>query len=56
MERTEYVVYSRDGFNVGLCSRTRPLSEASMDLADLATGQAPPWVEEYCRTRRPSQS
>lgn len=40
-EGTEYVVYSHNGFNVSLCSRTRPLSEATRDLADLGQGTIP---------------
>ncbi len=41
MEGIEYVVYSRDGRNISLCSRTRPLSEAPPDLAALGLGQPP---------------
>ena len=36
-----YVVYSRDGSTVSLCSRTRSLSEAQHDLAELGEGQQP---------------
>ena len=40
---TEYVVYTLLGlgWHVGLCSRTRPLSQASRDLADLGPGTPP---------------
>ena len=38
IEGTEYVVYSRDGATVSLCSRTRALSEAAYDLAELGQG------------------
>ena len=41
IEGTEYVVYSPNGSYVSLCSRTRPLSEASKDLADLGQGSTP---------------
>ena len=41
IEGEEYVVYSRDGSTVSLCSRTRPLSEAPHDLAELGKGQVP---------------
>ena len=41
IEGTEYVVYSRDGATVSLCSRTRALSEAADDLAELGEGQTP---------------
>lgn len=41
IEGIEYVVYSRDGATVSLCSRTRALSEAADDLAELGPGQAP---------------
>lgn len=37
----EYVVYSRDGSTVSLCSRTRPLWRAAQDLAELGPGQVP---------------
>ena len=40
----EYVVYSRDGSTVSLCSRTRPLSEAQHDLVELGKGQVPTLV------------
>ena len=36
VEGVEYVVYSRDGSTVSLCSRTRTRSEAAHDLAELA--------------------
>ena len=41
IEGIEYVVYSRDGATVSLCSRTRALSKAADDLAELGQGQAP---------------
>ncbi len=41
VEGLEYVVYSRNGWSVSLCSRTRPLAEAARDLADLGPGQPP---------------
>ena len=44
IEGVEYVVYSRDGSTVSLCSRTRTRSEAAHDLAemaDLGTGRLP---------------
>ena len=55
VESLEYVVYSRDGSTVSLCSRTRLLSEAPFDLAQLGKGQEPtqgtiaptPDVSEY---------
>ena len=40
-EGITYVVYSRDGSTVGLCSRTRELSEASDDLVELGEGNVP---------------
>ena len=51
----KYVVYSQDGSTVSLCSRTRPLSAATHDLAALGKGQVPaqgtttptPDVSEY---------
>lgn len=41
VEGENYVVYSRNGSTVSLCSRTRSLSEAQHDLAELGKGQAP---------------
>lgn len=41
VEGDKYVVYSRDGSTVSLCSRTRSLSEAQHDLAELGKGQVP---------------
>ena len=40
---TEYIVYTQLGlgWNVSLCSRTRPFSEATQDLADLGPGTPP---------------
>ena len=38
---TEYVVYSRLGWQVSLCSRTRPLAEAAQDMVDLGPGTPP---------------
>ena len=39
-EGEKYLVYSRDGETVSLCSRTRLLREADTDLAELEDGQA----------------
>ena len=47
VEGIEYIVYSRDGSTVSLCSRTRTRSEAAHDLAemaDLRTGRLPAQV------------
>ena len=41
VEGEQYVVYSRDGSTVSLCSRTRSLSAAQHDLAELGKGQVP---------------
>ena len=41
VEGVTYVVYSRDGSTVSLCSRTRPLSEATEDLIELGPGKVP---------------
>ena len=41
VEGEQYVVYSRNGSTVSLCSRTRSLSEAQHDLVELGKGQAP---------------
>ncbi len=41
VEGVEYLVYSGNGAEVGLCSRTRWLSEAAGDLAELGPGKAP---------------
>lgn len=40
-EGTSYVVYAQDDLIVHRCSRTRPLSEASLDLDELGEGSAP---------------
>ncbi len=37
----KYIVYTDERFRTWLCSRTRPLSEAAEDLAELGPGQAP---------------
>ena len=37
----EYIVYSWHGSRDGLCSRTRPISDAAEDLAELGEGYAP---------------
>lgn len=39
-----YVVYAEDDSTVHRCSRTRPLSEAAEDLAELGEGQSPSQV------------
>ncbi len=39
VEEEEYIVYSRDGKTVSLCSRTRSLSDAQEDLAALGEGK-----------------
>ena len=41
VEGTDYVVYSHNGLDVSLCSRTRPLSEAPSDLATFGQGITP---------------
>ena len=41
VEDVEYLVYSYSGSRVGLCSRTRPLSEAAADLVELGKGHDP---------------
>ena len=42
----EYIVYSWNGSRDGLCSRTRLISDASEDLAELGEGQVPSsWVD-----------
>ena len=41
VEGEEYIVYSRDGATVNLCSRTRPVAEAEEDFKDLGEGQKP---------------
>lgn len=53
VEGVTYVVYSRDGSTVSLCSRTRPLSEATDDLAELGPGQIP---ESDAATPKPETS
>lgn len=45
VEGVEYLVYSRNGSEASLCSRTRPLSKAGDDLAELGPGQAVPQSE-----------
>lgn len=40
-EGIKYVVYSVDGSQIGICSRTRKLSEAGYDLALLGRGYTP---------------
>ena len=37
-ERVEYVIYSWDGVDVGLCSRTAPIDQAGEDLAAFDSG------------------
>ncbi len=41
VEGVDYVVYSWNGSEVSLCSRTRTLSEAAIDLDELGMGRAP---------------
>ncbi len=41
VEDVEYLVYSRDGSEVSLCSRTRQLSKAGADLTELGEGWTP---------------
>ena len=41
VEGKEYIVYSRDGATVSLCSRTRPVAYAHEDLDELGEGQKP---------------
>ena len=41
VEDEEYLVYSENGSQVFLCSRTSLLSEATIDLAELGEGQPP---------------
>lgn len=41
VEGVTYVVYSRDGLTISLCSRTRELSKATEDLAELGEGYMP---------------
>ena len=40
VEEEEYIVYSRDGKTVSLCSRTRSLIDAQEDLAALGEGES----------------
>ena len=42
VEGVEYLVYSHNGSEASLCSRTRPLSEAADDLAELGPGRTAP--------------
>ena len=41
VEGEEYLVYSKNGSQVFLCSRTSLLSEAAIDLAELGEGRPP---------------
>ena len=41
VEGEEYVVYSRDGATVSLCSRTRSIANAQEDIDELGEGQRP---------------
>ena len=41
VEGEEYIVYSRDGATVSLCSRTRPVAAAEEDFKDLGEGRKP---------------
>ena len=41
VEGEDYIVYSWDGSEVSLCSRTRSLSEAAADLDELGEGRSP---------------
>ena len=41
VEGEEYIVYSRDGATVSLCSRTRPAAYAQEDFDELGEGQKP---------------
>ena len=41
IEGEEYVVYSRDGATVSLCSRTRPVAYAQEDFDELGEGDKP---------------
>ena len=41
VEGEEYIVYSRDGATVSLCSRTRPVAYAQEDFDELGEGQKP---------------
>ena len=45
VEGGEYLVYSRNGSEASLCSRTRPLSKAGDDLSELGPGQTVPQSE-----------
>ena len=45
VEGVTYVVYSRDGLTVSLCSRTGPFSEATEDLIELGQGSVPIYDE-----------
>ena len=53
VEGVTYVVYSRNGSTVSLCSRTRPVSEATVDLVELGPGQVP---AADARTSKPDAS
>ncbi len=46
-EGNEYIVYSRDGETVNLCSRTKSLSLAAEDLAALGQGRTGAPQSEY---------
>ena len=41
VEGEEYVVYSRDGATVSLCSRTRSIANAQEDIDELGEGERP---------------
>ena len=41
VEGEDYIVYSRDGATVSLCSRTRPVAYAQEDFDELGEGQKP---------------
>ena len=41
VEGEEYIVYSRDGATVSLCSRTRPVATGQEDFDELGEGQKP---------------
>ena len=45
VEGEEYLVYSENGSKVFLCSRTRPILEATADLSELGEGRHPPTSE-----------
>ena len=45
VEGVKYLVYSWNGLDASFCSRTRPLSEAQYDLAELGAGRTIPGGE-----------